>query len=505
MPLRFLLMCCCLLCIPSAAAQTLTATVVDSTDQRPIPYANVVLNGNGVITNAEGRFSMGTEGVKETDTLYISCIGYAALARPIADFEGSVIALPPKAIELREVIVSNKNYTAQEILERTQDSLEKNFRQGFTKQRLFLRETYHNSIDQAHYSIKESTIPVLNRQFLDSIVRSIPKQDTYYTEVLGDLWGNAQEEEHKIELIKASEMYDKAKRLNYENVEEKMNGIIQQYVKTDSYFKIKSGLFGSKVDVDELFDAEVDSTQVADLNAELEKKKEEKERREKNFALFKRRTLGRLHTSLPIFKDTEYNVLWKPNRYHLTLEDFTYMGDKALYVIRFVPKRSETYRGKLYIDSDDFALVKMEFTNVEPLRNFKLLGISIKEDLAQGSMLFDKDATGRYGLKYLQLTKGNRIGIKRPLQIIEKNKNIKGRRKQNELHLKMDAKFSGKTTYEIVVFNETPVTESAFQGLEETFNVLPQYMPQYDPAFWEGHTIMAPNAAIREFTAMAQE
>ncbi|MFS4466476.1 carboxypeptidase-like regulatory domain-containing protein [Maribacter sp. 2210JD10-5] len=487
------------------SAQRLTSKILDSVTQKPIPYVTVLLNKKGVITNEEGQFTfLLDEKIKETDSLFISCIGYESIGKPLNEFIENAIFLAPKAIELREVIVSNKNYTPREIIELVQDSLKKNYRYGFTKKRLFLRETYSNVIEKTNYRIKESTIDAFNKPFLDSVLNSVPKRDTYYTEMLGDLYGNEDDDEQKLSLIKASELYDKSKRLDLDNIEERFNEIIQKNVKSDSYFKVKSGLFGTKVDADDLFEADVDSTDVSALNEQLEKKKKDKEEQRKFFANYKRRTLGNLYSNLPIFEDTDYNVLFRPGRYTLTLEEFTYIGDKALYVINFEPKGSQEFRGKLYINAEDFALIKMEFENVKSLRNFKLLGISLNEYLAKGTVLFGKDDDGLYSLRYYDITKGNRVGFKRPIKIIEKNKNVKGRRKQNELHLKIDAAFGSRNKYEVVVFDVDPINEPQFEAFKENNTVLPQFMPNYDPEFWKGYTIMEPNTAIREFKSEVQ-
>lgn len=487
-------------------SQSLSSIILDSVTQKPIPYVTVLLKNSGVITNEEGRFTflLGDK-IKETDSLLISCIGYESIGKPLAEFKENFIYLNPKAIELKEVIVSNKNYTPKEIIELVEENIEKNYRLGFTKKRLFLRESYQNTIEKTNYTIKESTIPAFSKSFLDSVIKTVPKKDTYYTEMLGDLYGNEDDDEQKLDLIKASELYDKSNRLDFENLEERFNEIIKKNVKTDSYFKVKSGLFGTRLDADELFEGEVDSTDVAALNKQLEDKKKEKENQKKFFANYKRRTLGNLYSNLPIFGDTDYNVLFKPRRYELTLEDFTYIGDKALYVISFEPKGSEEFRGKLYINSDDFALVKIDFENVKPIRNFRLLGISMKEYLAKGSILFGKDKEGLYSLKYYEIVKGNKVGFKRPIQIIEKNKNVKGRRKQNELHLKIDAAFGGLNRYEVVVFDIDPIQSNVFDDFKEINDVLPQYMPNYDPEFWKGYTIMEPNTAIKEFTSEVTE
>ncbi len=503
--LYFRFFCIVILFASSVQAQTLTSTVIDSATQKPIPYATVQLNNKGVITNEEGRFSFQlNETIQPTDSLSISCIGYASLKKPLNEFSEKVIVLAAKAIELNPVIVTNKNYTPEEIVEEVENSLAKNYNLGFAKKRIFLRETYGNQILKTNYSLKKSTIKAFNKKFIDSLISQVPKRNTYYTEVLGDLYGNSDSEEQKLDLIKASELYDKSMELDFEMLEERFNEIMKKNVKTDSYFKIKSGLFGTKVDGDELFEEEVDSTDVAALNKKLEEEKKNKEDRKKFFAKYKRETLGKLYENLPVYEDTDYNVIFKPGRYNLILEDFTYLGDAAVYVIRFTPKRSEDFRGKLFINSDDFALIRMDFENVKPLRDFSLLGVSINEYLAKGRVIFSKGNDAKYHLSYYDISKGIKAGFRRPLKIIEKNKNVKGRRKQNELSMKVDAAFGNLNRYELVVFDEAPISEAKFEGFKENNLVLPKYMSNYDAEFWKGYDIIEPNQAIKEFTSIGE-
>jgi len=490
-------------------SQKLSSVLVDSVTKKPVPYATVQLNNKGMITNEEGRFSFSFDkSIEQSDTLFISSIGYESIEKPIEEFIDSVIVLRPKAIELKEVIVSNKSYTPREIIEKVEENILKNYDTGFTKKRVFLRETYQNEVLKSDYELKESTIEAFNERFLDSVIRTFPKQNTYYTEMLGDLYGNEDPDKQKLDLIKASEMYDKDKNLDLEKLEEKFNQIVKENIKSDSYFKIKSGwIFGTKIDAEEmgdLFKADIDSTDVAALNKRLEEEKRQKEERRKNFSGYKRRVLGDLYKNLPIFDDTDYNVIFKPRRYDLSLEYFTYLGDQAVYVIDFVPDGSPEYKGKLYINADDFALIRMDFENTEPLRNLKLLGVSINEYLAKGSILFAKGSDQRYHLRYYNIIKGVRAGVKRPLKIIEKNKNVKGRRKQNELSMKIDMAFGNVNRYELVVFDEEPITEGQFEYFEENNEVLPTYMPNYDPEFWKGYNIIEPNQAIKAFTSEAE-
>ncbi|SIS37160.1 CarboxypepD_reg-like domain-containing protein [Zobellia uliginosa] len=498
----------CLLFSAAQHAQSLSSTIVDSVSKKPVPYATVQLNNKGMITNEEGKFKfLLKDRIAASDSLFISCIGYESIGRPISEFTDSLIYLRPKAIELREVIVSNKNYEPKEIIELVEENIEKNYNSGLSKKRLFLRETYQNSIIKTNYEIKKSTIDAFNKNFIDSVIQTIPKNNVYYTEMLGDLYVSDDAEKQKLDLIKASELYDKSKDLDIEMLEKKFNKIAKENIKTDSYFKIKSGLFGTKVDAEDIgdvFKEEVDSTDVAALNKHIEEEKKNKEERREFFLEYKRKTLGNLFQNLPIFKDSDYNVIYKPRRYELTLENHTYIGDQAVYVIRFVPDGSPEFEGVLYINSDDFALIRMDFENTKPLRDFKLLGISVNEYLAKGSILFDKGPDQKYYLRYYNIIKGVRAGIKRPLTIIEKNKHVKGRRKQNELALKIDASFGNINRYELVVFDEEPINSGQFDAFKEKTDVLPTYMPDYDPNFWKGYDIIEPNQAIKEFTSEVQ-
>jgi hypothetical protein len=162
-------------------SQYLNATVLDSSNQQPIPYATVQLNEKGVITNEDGNFRFTLdETIKETDSIIISCIGYERMAKPLSQFKTARISLIPRAIELKEVIVSNKNYTADEIMALVEDNLEKNYSNDLTKKRLFHRTSSFDRWIKSDFKVKKSSIPILNQQFLDSVIASVPKNNSYY-------------------------------------------------------------------------------------------------------------------------------------------------------------------------------------------------------------------------------------------------------------------------------------------------------------------------------------
>jgi hypothetical protein len=435
----------------------------------------------------------------------ISCIGFRTIAKPLHQFKDSVIYLVPQTIELKEVVLSSKKYSAEEIIEKVKENITKNYNLDLTKKRLFFRESNHQNFIKSNYTLKKSTIKELNKPFLDSVMASIPKSNSYYTEVLCDLYGDLSKEKQKIGMIKASELYDKNNEIGMKALEEKFETIVNKNVKKDSYFKIKSGIFGQKVDMDEFKSEHVDTTNAEALNKKLEEEKKRKEERKQNFAKHRRTSLGSLFNGLFFHEKAKLNFINKSNRYEFSIIDITYLGDAAVYVLEFNPKRSEDYRGKIYVNTEDFAIIRADYENVKVLKNFNLLGISYRWHLAKGKMIFGKGEDKRYNLQYLEKEDASRFGIRRPLKIIEKNKNVKGRRKQNELYVKLDMAITSSNKNEVVIFDTDAIVTTAYDSFKEQNTLLPTYMPKYNPEFWKGYDIIEPNQAIKDFTVIAEE
>jgi hypothetical protein len=102
----------------------------------------------------------------------------------------------------------------------------------------------------------------------------------------------------------------------------------------------------------------------------------------------------------------------------------------------------------------------------------------------------------------MELEDGSVFGVDRPLNVIEKNKNVKGRRKQNELALNIDLTSTNVSKYEMVVFATENITATAYAQATENPEIEASHLTKYDPAFWKDYTIMEPNAAILAFEAV---
>lgn len=487
------------------AQESIHAKLLDSVSKQPIPYATISVNDNsGVITNENGDFLLYlSKKSSENDSLKIRCLGYETKQFLIKKFQDSIILLGQKTIELEEILVSNKNYSTEEIIEKINDNLKDNYNYSTIKSKLFYRASYFTHILKNDVEIKKTTIPELNQQFIDSILVAMPKYADDYTEILADIYGKpGVKNSQKLDIIKASHLYDKSKEVTFESYEEKFNNIVKKHVKRDSYFKIKSGFFGTKEEMDSTFYDNLDNEKVEQTDAMLEEQKKREKERKENFLKYRKSSISNLQRNSFIFEDGDFNFLSKSNRYEFHLEDYTFLNDNFVYKISFKPKRKEDYKGIIYVNTDDFAIVRLDYENVKPLKKFSLLGLSYKEYLKKGTIIYTKNNQGKYDLKYADKEEGNSFGIERPLKIIEKNKNTRGRRKQNELSSDIHFELSNTQKSELIVFDNNVISESDFNAFTEKPKVKPVYLPEYDPEFWKGYNVIEPNQAIKDFKSL---
>lgn len=474
-------------------AQNFSATVVDAKTGEPIPFGTVETGKNhGVITNEEGVFTLDLARIKNPrDSVFISSMGYAKKGISLQTQTNDVIALVPKPFELQSVFVSNTNLSPREIIEKVKENLNTNYTVDVTKKKIFFRQSVFNTMNKVDFGFKESTIEELNKELMDSIAGLIPRNSSYYREVVGDIYGDYSK--HKFHVDKAAELYDKTKDVSIDGLSEKLERIFKENVKPDSYLKIKSGIFGTKVQLDSV------------VNSEKEKKDgeniaiEKPAPNENRFQEHIKDRISELYEQLFFHEDSKIDILVKSNRYEFTLNSYTFIDDAPVFILKFEPKGKKDFKGVMYVNTDDFAIVRLEFDNVRPLKKFGLLGITFRQNVFRGKMLFRKDESGTYSPRYLELENGSYIGVDRPLKVIEKNKHVKGRRKQNELSLQINVQTTGIKKYELVVFDTETISNSAYNSVVENKIAKATYLSKYDPTFWQGYTIMEPNAAIQAF------
>lgn len=477
-----------------ASAQEYNATVIDAKTGDPIPFATVQTGEHsGTITNSEGAFSLTANQVKRLkDSIYVSSMGYQKMGILVSAASPTTIELAPKTMELDQVLITNQNLDADEIIDRVKENLQDNYAVGLSQHKVFFRQSDYTEMQELQFTVKKSSIPELNQELMNQITASAPKNSWYYRETLADFYGNYQG--FKININKAAELYDKSKDVSMDGMTKKLERIFKENVKRDSYLKIKSGIIGTKIELDSTKNnGEKNTTVVVDTVRKPEQYQNQVMSR-----------LGELYEQLFFKEETELDFLEKSNRYNFERDGYTFINSEPVYIIHFTPRGRKDFTGTMYINTSDYAIMRLDFNNVRPTNKFGFFGITYRRNVLRGKMLFVANKDGKYRPQYFELEDGQLAGVDRPLKVIEKNKNVSGRRKQNELSMDMLVKVNSLTKYEFVVFDAQDIDQNTYKNTPSKSDVVPTYLSAYDPSFWEGYTIMEPNAAIQAFKVIEE-
>jgi hypothetical protein len=462
-------------------SQSSTVKVLDSLTLSSIPFATVYFSNNkGIITDIDGRFELINEQYGTNDSLFISSMGYKKTSLKISSFKDSIVYMIPEMITLENVVVTNRNLSSNEIIEKVKAGIEQNYQKEISEKKIFYRYESNRKIDKIELNKFKSSIDQVNSSILDSLLIRVPKENKSATETLCYYYGNLEEGKQKINLIKSRLTYKKDDDI-LNSINSRLKEALQENLKSNSYFKIKSGLlpFSADLSIDGLW--EIDST-----NQEALKKAQDFElKRKQNFAAYQKSRITNIYSNLFYNEETKLDFILKSNRYRFGDPELTYLGNQLVYVISCFPKGSKDYKGVLYVNSDDFAVVRIDFENVKSLFKFKLLGVSTNVYLEEGRMVFSKLNNKKYSLSYFQVSNGRKSGIDRPIKVVEKNKYVKGRRKQNQISFKLDLIINSLNKQELQIFQSKTMDIKGFENIKENNKVLPEYLDEFTTNFWE--------------------
>ena len=306
----------------SIKSQELSGIILDETNKKPIPFSSIYLkSGKGVVSNEEGRFRLNINSVNINDSLFISCMGYQTLRLLNFNVSDSIFYLSPKTIELKSIILSNNDLNVEEIIKEIQKNVKDKYELGITKKNMFLRETGSQKFKKFEIKIKKTSIPEFNQKFWDSTLIRIPRYNEWYFELLGNLTGNYSNEKQKLELVRALELEDKEKTAIFENIEKLFDTILNKNIKTNSFFKVRSGIIGGKVQVDEV---------VKNLNDTISEEQKIQNKKD-DFLKWRKRVLSDLITGLFDEDKLDLSIVRKAYKYKFIESNFTYLGETPLY------------------------------------------------------------------------------------------------------------------------------------------------------------------------------
>lgn len=374
--------------VHSQNSTVVEGTVLDSISQSALPYVNILVlkNNRGTITNETGTYSIDITELNPTDTISFQFIGYKTKKITCDKLSKTPqIFLREDLMSIDEVVITSKKLEAEDIIKNVLKNKDVNYNTAFLKNKIFSRERYITDVNTIELDYKKSTIKELSEETIQDFQNKTPKHSTSYFDFLANFYVNGKDSKLKLEPIQAVELTSKdlAELENYQKLFENL------FADTNGkeYWKIKSGIFGQKIDLSK------DTTDIPEnaYNRPLVYFKEQIKQKAKYVT----------------FDDDDlWEFLHKTNRYNFELEGTTTVNGESVYIINFQPKKKGHFEGKVFITTDTFALLKASYQYSEGKtgKDFNFLGMGYTEANFKGSIYFEKKSD-TYKLKYFSFNK----------------------------------------------------------------------------------------------------
>jgi len=467
-------------------AQTLSGTVLDQRTKKPLVFATVQIGDKyGVITNDEGVFKIQTHRFSETDSIKFSSMGYASKSFALKDFALSTIYLEEKIDELKSIFLVNKNVDPLVIMQRVIENKSKNYGNDLMHFNTFSRTGISNTPKDFELKLKKADFVdknatrVFNKEIQDFSRQIKNKTSSMYFDNYAEVYTHGNK--LKVNEQKTTQLINREENTSLESLQEKVFRLLGDKIKTESTFKVKSGI----LPIDDEFKFE-----------KTENLFSKKDTTDTNI----RNNIKNLLSSADLSKTSGFEFLSDLDNYSYTLEDVTGYQDEMVYVLHFKPKRRKaSYHGILYVSADSYAVVKMNYQlaekRVAEKANYKfLLGIKYVQDVKSGIVIYQKTGD-KYFPKYIQNQTNNYIYFGRSFSFKENAP------RKNRMDLKLDFTIETNvaTRQELLIVDSRPITETEYTDAPKSKKAVVDVIQKYDSTVWESYNIIAPNEAIRSF------
>ncbi|GGD38280.1 hypothetical protein GCM10011361_01750 [Muriicola marianensis] len=473
----------------SVKAQTLEGYIRNFNTKEAIPYATVQLGPDyGTIANEEGGFSLSLAG-KAGDSLLISSMGYAQKRIPLPSaMEEIVIYLEPSAIELDEVLLRDRQPSAEEIIREVRRAYPQNYSSTDQKYEVFYRGTSYMQFEDLNVDIDKATrIPKQQvaraSKKLDSLARSVVESKLMEFRDYSGIVLLKQRDSSKISIDRATRLLDSRKEFSMEGVQKQAQGIILQYLDTSKTYKLKTGLF------------KIEDSLALDKEEFRQEKKTEYSRGEIRSSVMSTLKRSQWHENSFLEK------LLDPKAYEYTLDGISYFQGNPIYVVSFFPgKGSSRFAGTFYISTRDYAVLKADYAFGDGKRGRKfnmklLLGIKYIEKTHKGTVIYKAGANGIYHPYYITKEEGNYIYLHRPLKFIENSP------RKDKVLFDFNLEGEGREKRELLILKAEDLDPAEFINLTEAEKIPYTELKQFESSIWQDRQIIQPLEEMKNFKA----
>ncbi|MGB3591943.1 MAG: carboxypeptidase-like regulatory domain-containing protein [Nonlabens sp.] len=474
----------------SLAAQRVTGTIVD-VDNDPVPYATIQVGRLvGTMSNIEGKFSINTAQLKPTDLVQITYIGYKPIEITVADLlEKDIFILEKDVLSLNEVLVTNKKFTAEELIAKVLENADSNYRDITYQRKAFIRHSDEFLPSRLELDLKKSSLvskkelKEINKEFLEKEKRIKGKSSKSFTENLVDY---ARHEDSIVaRVIKSTILINKRDDLSTDKLAEDAQELVLRHLEPGRTYKLKSGLFT----IDDSLEVNVD-----------ERKKKTYKDSVSSWSMGS--NIKELIRSSNV-KSFQKDFLRELKRYDYVLEDAVSYHGKTVYVLSFSPgRRSADYVGKLYINADDFAIVKMDYRiadnrDGEGINLKLLLGVKMRVKDAATSVTFTQTDQGNYLPQLIKQSSTSYIYINRPFKIKLNRIDKDEEKKQMKFKILVEALSTEET--EVMFMDYAALDKDEFDSIEIKPRYPIEYLDRYDSSLWEDYNILPAIKELEEY------
>lgn len=472
-------------------SQHTSGILLSEQNQEPIPFAEITVGESyGVITNIEGKFNIQTNQFQDTDSIKFYALGYHPKFIALKDFNDGKVFLEEKVEKLENVYLMNKNsLDPQQIMSKVSENISKNYASTYKKYTIFERSSGNFKMLDLDMHIKKADLisksakKQLNK-VIDSISKSqIGKTTKSYTESFYEVYTNNQND-YKINLLKTTKLYNEKESTETEEIFNQTIHIITKKLDENKTFKLKSGLFTLKDSINlkkSIAKRKIDSTPT-----QIKKQEFKFKLGERNF-----------------FTIENFHFIENYKKYKFKLDKITDYKGEIVFVLNFEPDHgSSKYKGELYISSNTYAVIKMNYDLIEGEKatgfNMKfLLGVKMEEKERSGTLIFQKNELGTYDPKYMYANSYPYIYLNRDV-LFKENKSGWF---VDKTKLKFDILIENKTNIqdEYLFVNVSPILTDTYKNLKEKKGVPLEKIKHYDSSIWEGYNIISPDRELEEF------
>lgn len=473
-------------------SQTISAKLLDDETQEPVPFATIQFSKtDAVMSNEEGFFEYKLiKNQALNDSIVISSLGYKTIKFPKEALPNKIL-LQARIFEIAPVVLSTNKMTAEDIIMEVNKNLENNYPIDYSISKVFLRETYKQRVKKLKIKLKKSTIDNIDQNLFDTIVAKMPKNITSLLESYGTTYTN-EESQGKIQLKKLMIIRSKEEQASMKAIQDDFLQALKENAKPNSYLIIKTGIL------------RIDKTESIDSITKPKKPKTVKKGKElrMNTQNYRNQHFNTLLNDLVINPDTRFNFLDKSYKYIYEKVGYVELEDELLYVIDFKPKRKAKFKGRLYINSEDFAIIKSEVTSAQPIfeKHFNLFGVKSYDLRLKNINIYNKDNQGKYRIKYIKTEMTSVNGLDRPFKIIEKNKIVSGRNTQNKVNLQLNFLMYDTAINEIIFNTRQTISNTKYEAVKLNSDYKIGRFNRYNKDFWKGYNIITPEKAIQELS-----